>query len=179
MEIDKLRSLQCQVPAGFTVVTGPRNSGKTALLKDVFAHQADAVYVDCRTLDRGNPASLTKALLAELAAKAPASAVQQAAEVCGKFAAVAADMEMQVKWDGSSYTTSEIAQAFLTFQAHQQDLGDVFKALGWVQNGCSVCNIAWVVPDLTALTAPLGASGFVIAARPAAFVDMCCSWCSG
>jgi len=140
-ELDQLRSLQRQRPASVTVVLGPRSCGKTAVLQELFAKQADAVYIDCRGLSRGSPASLIKALLKELAAKAPVNATERAIAAFGQVAAtVISNMKIDQKADGMSFTISEIAKRVLTSEPQQQDLDAVFQALGWVGD--------WVLPVL-------------------------------
>lgn len=63
-EQELLHALLCQKPAASTVLLGPRNCGKTALLKHYTAQHEDApvCYMDCRQAVVSSPAALTKAL---------------------------------------------------------------------------------------------------------------------
>ena len=119
------------------MVLGPRSCGKTAVLQELFAKQADAVYVDCRTIDAATPAGLIQALLYTLAAKVPVDLQKNAEaalrQVPGVLAQFLRSMKLTEKDAAISSTGSipvqDLVRAFLGSKERQQDLNAVYDAL--------------------------------------------------
>ena len=62
-----------KAPTAIIVVLGPRNCGKTALLKEVFSEKPYTVYINCRGISTSTPANFVEAVLTNVLPKAPMS----------------------------------------------------------------------------------------------------------
>ena len=119
------------------MVLGPRSCGKTALLQELFAKQADAVYVDCRVIDAATPAGLIEVLLSKLAAKVPVDLQKNAEAALKKVPGVLTGLlrRMQLTEKDAalsssvSVTVPDLVQAFLGSKERQQNLNAVYDAL--------------------------------------------------
>jgi len=93
------------------VVLGPRNCGKTALLKSVLKNEPYAAYIDCRAFDATTPATFVEALLTGVLPKLPQAAQDKWVQALPWLRDVFAAFKLQVT------SKDGVASEALTFSA--------------------------------------------------------------
>ena len=85
LERARLDSALTQGPSQVLLILGPRNCGKTAILKSFLEGKRHAVYVDCRAMDSSNPTTFTSRLLRQLQPIAPVNVRKTLSELLRAF----------------------------------------------------------------------------------------------